>query len=278
MGAKVSCHKHPPIEKLPFCQICLETYEEIDETEGVLMNCSKHYCCHRCSKVYDDLRKIECHICKQDNVKKKSETYITTGKASAKRGKYHWEPEHDLSIHIGIVGQPAIGKRTLVSQYVDNGFVVSPETRKSNFRTKQEYQMNLDSEIVLWYVDSNGTIPRIYLSDITNALGVLLCFSIQDRKSFNTLRKLYVTTIQNIVTRRPFMKLILIGTKSDQWRTRVIGYKEASLWASRRGIPYIEISSNEWRNVEMAFKTLIDNILFMPQLQYEQYLKIIHKV
>ena len=86
------------------------------------------------------------------------------------------------------------------------------------------------------------------------AMGLILVFSVTDRKSFADITRLWC---QDSATSGNKKHYVLIGNKCDLESQRRVGYMEAKDFAAEKGMLYIEVSAKDGTNVELILPTLL---------------------
>jgi GTPase SAR1 family protein len=111
--------------------------------------------------------------------------------------------------------------------------------------------------------------------------GLLLCFSLSDKKSFESLEQWLTEassiveivsksdqTLEEIVRIEPGRlknkKIVVIGNKLDLKSDRAVSEKEARAWCSSKGFEYFEASAKTGENVIAAFTCLLNGCYSKP--------------
>jgi hypothetical protein len=93
------------------------------------------------------------------------------------------------------------------------------------------------------------------------ANGVMLCFSVTDRDSFDRLHEWLSLIRENCPRDVP---ILLVGTKVDRVDKRVILLEDAEGFAAGHGWPYVEVSSVTGEGVHEAFGMMTDLVAAPP--------------
>jgi len=104
----------------------------------------------------------------------------------------------------------------------------------------------------LWDTAGLERFSALTSSFYSRAAGIMLCFAVNDRTSFERVIHWMVQVQQ--FAKKDVCK-ILVATKCDI-EDRCVSQKEGEMLAERYGIKYIETSAKENKNVEEAFRTL----------------------
>ncbi|EAS02169.2 small guanosine triphosphatase family (GTPase)-like Ras family protein (macronuclear) [Tetrahymena thermophila SB210] len=166
-----------------------------------------------------------------------------------------------------LVGDQKVGKLSLNLRYSLNA---EPGSNACDYPLDY-YSRNItigqkDIEIQTWHY--NHEVSR-YIQQAfiyRKAQGIIICYAIDDRQSFNNVQK-WIDQIKQYS--REDIELILIGTKCDQEDQRQVSYKEGKQLADQLGILFFETSSQKDINVKEAFNVIINNIINNKDLQKE---------
>lgn len=171
--------------------------------------------------------------------------------------------ENDLIIKLVVLGDSAVGKTSLINQYINKSFEENYlPTLGLNITI---IDMNLD--------DIEGNI-RLILSDIaaqekyecfTEAFfrgcsGAILVYDITRKETYTNIKKKWF---------RDFLKygnedgyILLIGNKSDLLDLRDVDEGEAKKLASEiKAFDFIETSAKSGENVEKAFEKIVNSLI-----------------
>lgn len=95
--------------------------------------------------------------------------------------------------------------------------------------------------------------------------GVLICFSIIDRHSFEQVES-FLKLAQKECENSPYV--MVIGTKCDESEKRQVAYDEAETFARGHGCSYIETSAKEKIKVKEAFDLIGKEMLERSDLEF----------
>ena len=156
-------------------------------------------------------------------------------------------------------------------RYTDDLF--DPNTQKStviDFKTKRIKLEKSQENVLLSIWDTAGSekyksMAKIYLK---NAQGILLCFDITNRESFEELNNFWFDLINeyyNLEDNNNSVRVLyLIGTKFDlceeDENNRVVSESDADKMATKFNGKYFESSSKTGYNVEHIFTELAEDI------------------
>jgi small GTP-binding protein len=169
--------------------------------------------------------------------------------------------EREFVYKIVILGDAAVGKTSLINQFVEGSF-------------QEDYKPTLGANIVRKDVNLNSTKVRLIMWDLAGQEKYQVVRSMYFQGCQGALLVYDITrynTLDNINTRwlRDFKKyvkkkgtFILIGNKSDLKDQRVITTEKGKDLASKiKASHFIETSAKFNENIEEAFSLLVHEIL-----------------
>jgi Ras-related protein Rab-8A len=153
-----------------------------------------------------------------------------------------------------LIGDTATGKSSLLLRYIEGSFETLPSTLGFDFKLKA-VEMEHDQQVKLQIWDTAGqerfrTITKAYYR---GAQGIVIVFSLTDRKSFENVPNWYNNVQRNLGDSMPSM--VLVGSHCDR-QDKVVTNEEALEVAASLGLPYFECSSLTGHNVGVAFWSL----------------------
>ncbi len=87
----------------------------------------------------------------------------------------------------------------------------------------------------------------------------MICFDIAQRSSFDNVEKWHSEAVDGATNKN--LCYILVGCKSDLSTDRQVSMEEATQQSADLGIPYMEVSSKQFLNVEELFTTMATTVL-----------------
>lgn len=166
-----------------------------------------------------------------------------------------------------LLGESNVGKTSLKIRFVDDSFPIDYKpTIGVDYKIKCVHVEN--EEIVklsIWDTAGQERYRSIAKAYLNNAQGVILCFDISDRNSFNEL-KYWVNFVQDHIgksvssSKGEVFKMVLVGTKLDKQNFRKVPIIEAKKLADDLNIPYFETSAMKNLNIDEVFKSIAKNI------------------
>lgn len=160
-------------------------------------------------------------------------------------------------LRISILGDSKTGKTSIINRYLGNPFSID---MISNIGIdKQEITMKMKDEnemkIILWDTAGQERFHSISSSTIKNSQGIIVCFALNDRSSFNNVLT-WLQDVKEISTKIP---VVIFGNKCDLKDERKITQEEAESFASDNKIPYFETSAKENINLKEGFERIAED-------------------
>lgn len=163
------------------------------------------------------------------------------------------------SFKVVVVGASGVGKTAIVYQLLNNDFTEEAQpTIGVEFKT---YTLQADGEDVklqIWDTAGQERFRSVSKAYFRNALGAILVFDITNRQSFDDLN-MWLNDLNTLC--HPNASIILIGNKADLEEDRQIVESEASAYAQRYNMQYLETSAKNGSNVAEAFVRLGSQVL-----------------
>jgi GTPase SAR1 family protein len=168
-------------------------------------------------------------------------------------------------IDLVLVGDSNSGKSAFLSRLLRN--VYEPNVPSGSFRCSAQAR-GAEAQLMV----RDFTIQRsAYVSIEPSVQGALLLFDITNRHSFKAIQNV----IRNVPNRDNFF-CVLVGTKADLGRSRVVPASEALALATEHSWPYFEVSARSgWRVCE-TFLALVSNVFedksasLSPEFDHDQ--------
>ncbi|CDU20559.1 hypothetical protein YYC_01349 [Plasmodium yoelii 17X] len=174
------------------------------------------------------------------------------------------EDYYDYLFKIVLIGDSGVGKSNLLSRFTRDEFnLESKSTIGVEFATKS-IQLKNDKIIKaqIWDTAGQERYRAITSAYYRGAVGALLVYDITKKNTFENIEKwlkeLRDNADSNIV-------ILLVGNKSDLKHLRVINDNDATQFAKKEKLAFIETSALEATNVELAFHQLLNEIYNVRQ-------------
>ena len=158
-----------------------------------------------------------------------------------------------------IIGDSGVGKSSLMLRFTDDAFTDSfIMTIGVDFRIKTINYNGQEVKIQIWDTAGQERFMAITPAYYHSADGVLLCYDVTDRKSFDHIER-WIADLDSY--HGDGACRIVIGNKTDLDTQRTVTPEEGHRLAERFSSIFIETSAKTATNVETAFLTLVQKLI-----------------
>ncbi len=166
-----------------------------------------------------------------------------------------------LSFKICTVGEPGVGKTSLIIRYIENKFKENYiPTLGVDFLTKKIKvgEKNTDVTLIIWDIGGGAKWKDRINLYMKGADGVLIIYDITRRKSFNNL-EYWINQVTKYSGRVPYL---IVGNKKDLDDLRKVTLEEAMNYLrSKDDAPIIETSAKTGETVDVMFHRIAEKII-----------------
>jgi len=164
---------------------------------------------------------------------------------------------------ITILGQSAVGKTSLINQFVEGSFQEDYKpTLGANIIRKDVNieEVNVKVRLIMWDLAGQEKYNVIRSMYFQGCVGSLLVYDVTRHDSFSAIESKWLKDFKNYVKKEG--AYILIGNKVDLEGQRSVEKQEGEKLAKKiEASAFIETSAKSGKNVEKAFKNLVYQIL-----------------
>jgi small GTP-binding protein len=162
-----------------------------------------------------------------------------------------------------VLGDPEVGKTSLVLRYTKNAFKRSYfPTIGVNISEKTMRAYNSIVQFIVWDIAGQTKFQITRRPFYKGAQGVLLVFDQTNLESFYNLSNWYQDILRERDEDRDLQMCgLILGNKSDLVDERKISKESAIKFAKELNFGYIETSALTGENVEQSFKTIAETLL-----------------
>jgi Ras-related protein Rab-8A len=154
-------------------------------------------------------------------------------------------------------GDSGVGKSNLLMKYATDKF--NPcfiSTIGIDFKTKDVVFEDKKYKLQIWDTGGNPHFRTITTSYLRGPMIALLCFSIDDKKSFTNLEE-HISYIQNQRDEKGKYKIFIVSTKIDDETQRKVTKEDIAKFLSKYKFAYYEVSAKTGENVDTLFNDAI---------------------
>lgn len=161
----------------------------------------------------------------------------------------------DYIFKIIVIGDSGVGKSSLTVRLSEDVFYKDyASTIAIDFRMHQMTFMDKKVRLQIWDTAGQERFQSVATAFYRGANGVMLCFDLTHRPSFQHLEQ-WVERIRQQAL--PGIPCLLIGCKCDEARgNRQVTSEEGLAWAQQHNMSYIETSAKAKDNVLSAFQQI----------------------
>ena len=162
--------------------------------------------------------------------------------------------KYGYSFKLVIVGDPGVGKTSLLLRFTDDSFSADHlATIGGDFKKKIINIENQLFKLYIWDIAGEEHSPRIYYK---GARGVILIYDVTDQNSFQNVHY-WLKQIERYA--KDTSRKVLVGNKCDK-PDRVITTEEGKKLADDFNMNFFETSAKTYQNVNEVFNFLATDI------------------
>ena len=173
----------------------------------------------------------------------------------------------EMIFKIVIIGDAGTGKTNILSQYINKKFEQDSKATIGVELSCKTFTINNDKITAqLWDTAGQERYKSITKAYFKGALGALIVYDITNKISFENTEK-WISDLRNYTD--PKISTILVGNKNDMENKREIPKEDGEMKAKAFGVPFLETSALNGNNIELVFKTLIDEVYNKCKKEFE---------
>ena len=155
------------------------------------------------------------------------------------------------------LGAQNVGKTNIILRYSDNQFHERiNSTIGIDFKTKMIKKGNEIIKVTIYDTAGQERFNYLIKNYYKGTNGVLLVFDITNRDSFNKI-DFWLKDLKENADNIDNLFIYLIGNKIDLEDKRQVSFEEAKEFASKKNMPYIEVSAKTGQNIKKLFDEMI---------------------
>jgi len=158
-----------------------------------------------------------------------------------------------------MVGDPAVGKTSLVVRYV-HGFFQHDyiATIGTQIMSKEVYVRDNIVKLSIWDIGGQEKFDTLAPAYYKGASGALAIFDVTRKETLENIPK-WISRLHRYAN--PNVLTILVGNKVDLVDERQVSPDEATGIADKYGLPYVETSAKSGKNVIKVFEVMAERLL-----------------
>ncbi len=176
-----------------------------------------------------------------------------------------------VSKKICLLGDPAVGKTSLIHKYVYDVFddkylstIGAKITKKTNLIEFQEVEMNIELTLLIWDIAGQKMLGNVHNSYYKGAQGALIVADITRRETFEHIIK-WISELFSVTGAVP---VLILANKFDLQDQAAIKEPEIIDLVKKLGTSFLFTSAKSGINVENAFRSMSE---FLARPIVEQY-------
>lgn len=181
-----------------------------------------------------------------------------------KKEYYYQEREPgDIIYKVIVIGDPAIGKTSLIRKFVKNQFEKDYLPTVGVSISKESIEMKIEGKkviinLLLWDLAGQPQFYLLHKVYYNGANGVILGFDLTRTHTYSNLKNWHNELVKDGLIDLP---MVLVGNKSDLKEERKVGMAHINHMQESLNIPdYVETSAMTGQNVGILFKTIAKRI------------------
>jgi Ras-related protein Rab-8A len=173
--------------------------------------------------------------------------------------------QYDYLVKLLLIGDSGVGKSSLLIKFAEDRFTNHiMGTIGMDFKVKMLTLGGKRVKLQIWDTAGQERFHTITQQYYRNASAIILVYDVTNEESFNNIRRWAAQIAAHGAEGRA--DRMLLGNKADR-PERVIDEARGQALAAEYGIPFLETSAKEGKNVNEAFHTIADTVRIRFQNQ-----------
>ncbi len=167
--------------------------------------------------------------------------------------------EFDYLIKLLILGDSAVGKTNFLCKLTENKFNQNYMASTAIDIKNTSIKINgKNIKLQIWDTAGQEKYRALTRSFLIKAQGILALYDITNHTSFDNLQSWLTLIKEECYVDIP---VIIVGNKMDLEEKRIVDKEEASEYAKKQNVEFIETSSKTGENVEKTLYMLTEKVL-----------------
>ena len=177
------------------------------------------------------------------------------------------EENTEMIFKIILIGDTATGKTNILSKYINNKFETDSKATIGVELSFKTFNINNDKVTAqIWDTAGQERYKSMTKAYFKGALGALIVYDITKKSTFENIDK-WILDLKSCADEK--VSIILIGNKCDLESSREISKEEGEKKAKTIEVAFLETSALKGDNIELAFKTLIEEVYNKCRKEFE---------
>ena len=177
------------------------------------------------------------------------------------------EENTEMIFKIILIGDTATGKTNILSKYINNKFETDSKATIGVELSFKTFNINNDKVTAqIWDTAGQERYKSMTKAYFKGALGALVVYDITKKSTFENIDK-WILDLKSCADEK--VSIILIGNKCDLESSREISKEEGEKKAKTIEVAFLETSALKGDNIELAFKTLIEEVYNKCRKEFE---------
>ena len=177
------------------------------------------------------------------------------------------EESTEMIFKIILIGDTATGKTNILSKYVNNKFEEDSKATIGVELSTKSFTINNDTiNAQFWDTAGQERYKSITKAYFKGALGALVVYDITKKDTFENVDK-WINDLK--VSADEKISILLIGNKNDLENKREVSKENGEMKGKEYGIAFMETSALNGNNIELAFKTLVEQVYNKCHKEFE---------
>ena len=170
-----------------------------------------------------------------------------------------YEMPHKYIFRICIVGEPNVGKSSILTRFCDNTFNENyNNTIGVDFRVVTLKYNDIVVKLHIWDTAGQERFRSLAVNYFKSANGFIFVYDITNQDSFNSINN-WVNLVAN--NNKNAIVNILIGNKCDKEEERSIEKDEGEHFAEEKQFYFLETSAKNNENIEKIFEVFVKRLV-----------------
>ena len=177
------------------------------------------------------------------------------------------EESTEMIFKIILIGDSTTGKTNILSKYLNDKFDRNTKATIGMELGNKSFKINDDNiNCQIWDTAGQERYRSMTKAYYQGALGAFIVYDITRRNTFENVEN-WLSDLKKCADNK--VSIILLGNKNDLEEEREVKTEEGELFAKDNNIAFLETSALNGKNIEIAFKTLVDEVYNKCHREFE---------